>query len=93
MDEAEQVSWGGSRPGDWDLPGWRRGSKPPVTSSSAQFAYGPRHKVYLLVPFICFKFNNIYYPGISSVDPSLQCILCVPGPVGDSRVRVRMQEM
>ena len=26
MDEAEQVSWGGSRPGDWDLPGWRRGS-------------------------------------------------------------------
>ena len=49
--------------------------------------------MYLLVPFICFKFNNIYYPGISSVDPSLQCILCVPGPVGDSRVRVRMQEM
>ena len=43
----------------------------------SHFTYGPRHKAVtcLLVPFIRFKFNDIYCPGISSVDPvySVSC--------------------
>ena len=80
MDAAEQVSGGGSRPGDWALPGWRRSGKPLLSSRPllSIHTYGPRHKAVtcLLVPFIRFKFNDIYCPGISSVDPvySVSCV-------------------
>lgn len=85
MDAAEQV-WAGGAAQKTGISLGGGGMISVTSSGCSQFTYGPRHKAAacLLVPFICFKFNNIYCPGISSVNPSSQCILYMPGPVGDA---------